>query len=608
MADNKDETLTNEFYERKKTSVESKTDFDENAEKCFAYYGGKQWEDGVIKDLESQGRPALTFNQTLAVINAISGTEITNRFEPRMRPRTMEDEAWADIMTDTVRYVRQVSKAEYEESSAFRDTGICGVSCLEYRQDYTIDPEGRTLTENVPIFDVFWDPFSRRQNLMDARWVMRGMWLPMDEAAARWPESADVLKMRATSGDALIEDSPEKHDATRQNLYQTGLNQFYNKRRDEVLVWDYQRFALAPWVYYLEEGQKKKMDKEQFQKVQARMEELGQPVPMFATYRQREYKRSFLCGEYVLENSTPLVQNGFSYKFITGFQRRDRSGVDWFGVMNLMLDPQNWSNKMLSQMIHIINTNPKGALMGPSSAFENPDTVADDWSSANAYIPTNENYDLQKDIRIITGQYPASQERMLQIAADAIPKVVGFNPFVVSNVSDLTRVATSAVRTVQQQGMVVLSVLFDALSSYREESGRTHMEYIRHFMPEGKVIRITQPNGAQSPMGFQQLWVDGVEYDVAVDEAPQSPNAQMELWESLQQTGGLEILMNSGVLTPDVLVEMIPNVSAAVRDKMRANIAKQDLVAQVLELVAQGRNEEVIALLQQVAQQQEAPQ
>ncbi len=132
-----------------------------------------------------------------------------------------------------------------------------------------------------------------------------------------------------------------------------------------------------------------------------------------------------------------------------------------------------------------------------------------------------------------------------------------------------------------------------------------HLEFIREFMPEGTMIRITQQDGSQVPGGFKREWVENVEYDIVIDEAPTSTTAMTELWDSLQQTDALSTLVEIGLLTPDVIVDIMPNIPETIRSQMRSNYAQQNVVAQAVQLVAEGDPQGALQLLAQLAQQQE---
>lgn len=603
MADKATPDVVKEFQSRKRFAIDHKNAHDEVAEMYFNYYACEQWSEEDVAALKAQGRPALTFNQTGPVINAISGSEITNRFETKFLPRTADDQGFTDIVSDVVRYLRQESNAEHEDSTAFRDCAISGVGVTELKQDYSEDVTGQTLTEAVSPFETFWDPYASQLNLTNRRYDFRGTWIPVEEAFHRWPDAQEAIEAAIGDGDVAVERLRGKiHDNSRDMLYRQGHDKWYDHDRDEVLVWDYQRFELEPWVVFEDADGRKEVSRDEFKKLTSRLEENGMQAPFSATFRKKRFMRAYLIGDILLDDFPPEAQC-WTRQFITGFPHRERGGMRWFGLMKPMVDAQKWTNKAASQLIYIVSTNPKGAILGPRTAFADPDTVKDRWAEPNAFIETQENIDLDKDIRIIQGQYPASQERMMQLMTEAVPRVVGFNPFLVSNVEDLSRVATSAIRTVQNQGMVVLSTLFDALKKYRKEIGRGYLEYIKAFWPDGKIIRITQPSGVQVPMEFKKEWVERVRYDVVVDQAPTSPTAMMELWDSLQQTGGMEILMQTGLLTPKIIAQIIPHVPASIRAEMLNNVQKQDVVQQVMQLVSQGQNDQAIALIQQLIQE-----
>ncbi len=603
-----DNPTLNEFRERLKFGVDSLADFKEDAKTYFKYYAGDQWLSEDVEALKAQDRPALVFNQTLPVINAVSGSEITNRFESKYLPRTVDDQAFSDALSDTVRYIRQQADVEHEESSAFRSAVICGVGVTEFWMDYMEGSEGRQRVDEASVFEVLWDPYAKRPNLTDGRWVIRGKWIPLDEAKARWPDSEDDLEVAVSDHDEspFPDGAGAVHDQRHAHLYRSNMH-FFNTRTKEVLVYEYQWFDYDP--YFLVAGSEDEgeveLSVEDFETLKERMELLGEPEPVSVKLKKRVFKRAFIVGPVVLEDDLLPVQKGFTYKFITGFQNRTDDGITWFGLMKPMVDPQNWSNKMLSQLVHVVNTNPKGTVLAEQGVFIDSAQASKDWAKPSSRIEVRPGAITNKEIMVVQGKYPADQERLMAIASEAISKVTGINPYFMGQVDDLKRTATSAIRSVQQQGMILLSVLFDALRKYRKDAGRMHLEFIREFMPEGTMIRITQQDGSQVPGEFKREWVENVEYDIVIDEAPTSTTAMTELWDSLQQTDALSTLVEIGLLTPDVIVDIMPNIPETIRSRMRSNYAQQNVVAQAVQLVAEGDPQGALQLLAQLAQQGE---
>ena len=76
---------------------------------------------------------------------------------------------------------------------------------------------------------------------------------------------------------------------------------------------------------------------------------------------QKVYFRAYECGGVVMAEPEELECGCFTYKAITGM--RDRNRNVWFGLVRAMMDPQRFTNKLYSEVIHIIRTNAKGGMV-----------------------------------------------------------------------------------------------------------------------------------------------------------------------------------------------------------------------------------------------------
>src|SRR6185312_14295444 len=74
----------------------------------------------------------------------------------------------------------------------------------------------------------------------------------------------------------------------------------------------------------------------------------------------------------------------------------------------------------------------------------------------------------------------------------------------------------------KQAGMTVLAGLFDALRRYRKDQGRLLLWYIQSFLSDGRLVRIGGQEQARYVPLVRQPGL--VEYDVIVDDTPNSPN------------------------------------------------------------------------------------
>jgi hypothetical protein len=88
-----------------------------------------------------------------------------------------------------------------------------------------------------------------------------------------------------------------------------------------------------------------------------------------------------------------------------------------------------------------------------------------------------------------------------------------------------------------------------------------------------------------------------------------------EFWNSLQQTQSLGLLMNAGLLTPDLIADIIPDVPTTYRERMKQTAAQQaqqnqllSMVPQALQAIQIGKPQEAEAVLAQIVQQLQAQQ
>src|SRR5262245_1360146 len=135
------------------------------AKEAYDLKSGEQWTQDEINNLQDPElqRVCLVFNRIEPVIDAVIGSEITNRQEVRYIPRQASpkkpppmapgmpppppmpgenDPQVAEITTEAARWFRDQCDAEHEESAAFADAVTCGMGWTETRLDYEDNPDG----------------------------------------------------------------------------------------------------------------------------------------------------------------------------------------------------------------------------------------------------------------------------------------------------------------------------------------------------------------------------------------------------------------------------------------------------------------------------------
>jgi len=541
MATKSDELLL-EIKDYFKQAREHSSEWRTETVESFNFVAGRQWSEEDTATLEEQGRPIITFNRMGPYFDAVSGYEINNRQEIKFKPRTVDDSKQSDILNAAVKWVLDQTNAQDEESDAFNDTLIGGYGWIGTSMDYETDPDGKVCMERVPPMEMYWDPFAKKKNLSDARFIQRIQWKSKAEVKQLWPDAN-----MDNTGDVWEEDhQSEPHNANLAFLYKSNQTGFDEKTgRYRVIQHQYFETETAYKVVDPQSGESVILDAKKFKIAQEMM-----PGLTSAKIKRRVYKEAFVVGGEVVEKSDLKCQ-GFTFKAITG--KRDRTKNLFYGLARVMKDPQRWANKFFSQILHIINSNAKGGLMAEEGAFVDPKKAEDQWADPSSVILLkNGAISANKLKERVAAGYPQGLDKMLQFAVSSIPDVTGVNPEFIGAVDRQQAGVLEQER--KKSAFTILAGFFDSMRLYRKDQGRLLMHYIKEYLNDGRIIRITTPQG-EMPIPLR-LTDDAMSYDVIVDQAPDSPNLKEEVWQSLGQL--VPQFLKAGIPLPPSILKFSP--------------------------------------------------
>ena len=117
------------------------------ARRCYDYRIGRQWDVSARKELEKQGRPALTINRVRPFMNLLAGFYMLNKSEPDFLPRTVGDDDVARIAKAVTKWVYDKVKYDNAKHNVFSDkvTGGKGIYYVATKVNY------ETLEEEIVI-------------------------------------------------------------------------------------------------------------------------------------------------------------------------------------------------------------------------------------------------------------------------------------------------------------------------------------------------------------------------------------------------------------------------------------------------------------------------
>ena len=512
---------------------------------AFAFIAGNQWLPDDEAILKTEKRPTITFNYSEKMIDAVVGAEISSRQEVTYAPREMTDAPLTEMMTNAAKWVADESNFEDEESDAFRDALICGLGWTHMRISYETDPDGMIVKDHVDPLQMYPDPAATKMGLVDRRYSFRDMWIDETDFKRQWPNALMVGMDQADQnigvdirrqGQGYNEDHPDDPD----------------NHQGQVQIRHYECVELLPYyrVFSVPGGQD--MTVAEFNQVR---DQLDQANIQYVKMHKRTYYYAWFNGDTLLEADLSPTQEGFTYGCITG--KRDRNTNTWYGLTRVMMDPQRWANKWLSQILHIINSNAKGGLLAELNAFVDSKKAQEEWSSPNSITLLKEGgLTKVKEKQVVN--YPTGLDRLMEFALSSLPQVTGINLEALGLAS--REQANVLEQSRKQAAYGLLAPIFNGLRNYRKQQGRVLLDFIQNFISDGRMIRIGGPESKQFiPL---RKAPNAITYDVIVDQSPTAPDVKRETWQVLESL--IPAALKAGMPVPPTILKYAPIPTALV--------------------------------------------
>ena len=539
----------------------------EAAEKEYAFKDGHQWTDAEKADLEERSRVPVVFNRVQVILASVSGSEINNRTEVRFIPREIGDAKPNEILTAGAEWFRDEANAEDEESQAFEDTLVCGLGWTETLLDYTADTDGAPRVVRIDPLEMCWDAHSHRKGLQDATRMARVRTIPISEAKDMFPD-ADVADLNADwiSAD---KDEGEEHLQLIGDQYKSGRKGSGETSGSTVTVVQAQWRERVRAVEYVDpqDGERKEMPKGDWDKL-AKVMPVDIAIPNRPVTRY-VWKQAFLGKSGILLENQPC-KDGSTFKAITG--NYDRKEKRFYGLLRVMMDPQKYANKWLSQTLHIINSNSKGGVMYEAGAVEDAKAFEEGWAAADSAVMVRDGALSQGKIQPKPQvQMPAALMQLTQFAISTIRDTSGVS-LELMGMADRQQAGVLEYQR-KQASMTTLAVYFDSLRFYRKQQGEVILSFLRdHIAPTGRLVRLVREGLAEYvPLATE---TGTRKYDVIVDDSPAAPNEKERTWAIMESL--MPVMREAGMGLEDWadVLDYSP-LPSSFAEKLRSKAAEQ---------------------------------
>lgn len=503
----------------------------------YAFVAGDQWTDIDRAYLEEQQRPAVTFNYSEKMVDAVVGAEVSNRQEVTYRPREATDAAVAEVWNNTAKWVRDQCNAEDEESDAFHDALICGMGWTQTRMSYDEELDGRIEIHRIDPLEMRSDPAAIKPGVVDRRYNFRVFWVDEGDAKREWANFISSPEAEIDRAAGVIRQG---------HRYEDGEMDEAEQHKGQVQIRHYECYEREP-LYRIEGAQGLiELTESEFRAAKDDLDAVGTP---YVKQFKKVYYRAFFAGDTFLEGDKSPSQKGFTFNCITG--KRDRNRNIWYGLTRVMKDPQRWANKWLSQILHIVNSNAKGGLLAETGAFIDPRKAQEEWAQPESITMLREGGLMKIREKTMTN-YPSGLDRLMEFALQSLPMVTGIN---LEALGLANREQAGILEQQRKQAAYgLLSPLFDALRRYRKIQGKVLLGFIQDYISDGRMIRI----GGQDSQQFLPLTKapGAITYDVFVDQSPNAPDVKDKTWATLSQL--VPAMLKVGIPPPPNFLDYAP--------------------------------------------------
>lgn len=559
----KDDELVSAVYKNVTDSLTA-TEFWRNTEVRDSYNvveGQGQWLWDDYSRQKNNNMPIHVINKVAPIIDAVSGFEIQNRTETRYTPRLPKEdqEGFSDMLGSAVKYIEQSANVAFHNSLAFRDMLICGVGATETYISHDKNPDGETVVRRVFPYFLMWDVAAREKNLEDATWVMQAKIMSPKDFKSAFPDHAEIAGDKDSgvmSTDARFLQFfdtilPVKqlliiyqYEWRERETYYRVENPFYESDyfNDPLLI-EYAVTLADKLNFNLESDRIFSVEKEDFKEVKQQFEALGLTLNS-SPHKKFRYYRALICNGQILKKSENFSQQGFSIKFMTGkFSEVEQT---FYGLVRGCKDPQRIFNQTISDFVGFLQTSPKGGVEIEADAVPDLQAFINTYTKSRevtVYAPGG----LMKSRPKTTAPLPAGIAEMLQVTTNNIFETTGVtNEFM--GISDSLEMTAALQAQRVRQGLTILAPFFDAKHLYMIEQGRLFIDCVRVMAEnnEGRLITNIVGEGSKE---YVPLLKDNIaqEYDVIVEEMPQTPNERQQVFEQMlelaQVTGKVNELL-----------------------------------------------------------------
>jgi hypothetical protein len=538
--------------------------FRDNAMRAFRFRDGNQYDPETRRQLRINQRPDTAFNQVQKYIRYVCGLERTSPQALLFLPNVVDDlqqQILGEYFTETYQWAMRQTLGNFERSDAFSDMEACGMGWTSTYIDRLRDPRGMIRYVRVPVFETLW-PECADANLRTTRWRARESEIERDDALRRWPKH-DMLIRGLAGGNANsgFDGRPEVDTAVYTVPYIETLpvekEGSKPSKRNKVKVLEFQWYEDQEGMVFPDPVTREPvwLNTADYRKYLRRLQVLMPEVAQMVDGQKDEAPHRVIRVVNVLERkfllSEPKRLPGDRWTLNCMTANFDEDLRQFYGWVNILMDPQRYANKFFNQVIEIMGTSAKSGWVAEEGAFADTKQQHEfENTSARSGSINIVARDALKEARIIQKKPPELPQAALAIVDFCINSMKSITGLDAQGIGMDAGGAMPAMtmRQKQQVGNVLLAKDFDALSRYRlEDEGPVIAAHLA-LIADGRMVRVGGPEASKVIPLLRQPFL--LEYDLQLDDTEHDPNLRAMYTNFILQAGPM--LAKMGLFVPSM--------------------------------------------------------
>jgi hypothetical protein len=463
-------------------------DFIKKADRCNDFFAGHQWDANDMALLKAAKRPALTINKILSTISNVMGEQIQNRTDISFQPRSGASIETAEILTKVFRQISDANQLDWKRSDVFCDGIISSRGFFDLRLDFTDSMMGEARIIRLNPKNVLVDPDAEDYDPDEWNDVMTTKWMTWQDIEMLYgKDKAEKLKNRGMSMfpygyDSIERDRDRFGNAYPKSPYLGPWDQSQVLRNIRIIERQYKELTRREHFVDLTTGDLRAVpDNWSRERVAMAQQQFNLGLT------KKLVKRIKWC---VTADNEVLHEDWSPYKHFTviPYFPYFRHG-ETIGLVENLLDPQEYLNKVTSQELHVINTTANSGWKFKSGALANMTAEELEQRGAETGLVVELNGDMGDLEKIQPNQTPQGLDRFSYKAEEHIKSISGVSDYMTGQARE--DVSAKAVALNQSRGSLNMAGPADALQRTDFILARNLLDIVQEYYTEPRILNIT---------------------------------------------------------------------------------------------------------------------